>query len=198
MTGEPQLSGAGEDTEAAGADGAPALPWVDEHAIELDGTPDAVWPALLRTVEKMTAGRAAPRYARAVGCADTEAGGPRPLEVGSTVPGFHVGALIPERLLVLRGSHHFSDYELCFRLEPLGGVRTRLVAETRADFPGLKGRAYRALVIGTHMHVLVVRRVQHRVERRLERASAAVGPAGDARARADAGLPGGTRPPGGA
>jgi hypothetical protein len=155
--------------------GAPAppereLPWVDEHAIELDGTPAVVWPALLRTVERMTAGGAAPRYARAVGCADTESGGPRPLEVGSTFPGFHVAALTPERLLVLRGSHHFSDYALVFRLEPLGGVRTRLVAETRAVFPGVKGRAYRALVIGTRMHVLAVRRVQRGVARRVERA----------------------------
>ena len=118
----------------------------------------------------MTSGGAAPRYARLVGCADTEAGGPRPLEVGSTFPGFHVAELIPERLLALRGSHHFSDYELVFRLEPLGGVRTRLVAETRADFPGVKGRAYRALVIGTRMHVLVVRRVQRSVAHRVERA----------------------------
>src|ERR1700761_4587451 len=126
----------------------------------------------------MTAGAASPRYARAVGCADTEAGGPRPLEVGSTVPGFHVAALIPERLLALRGSHHFSDYELAFRLEPLGGVRTRLVAETRAEFPGVKGRAYRALVIGTHMHVLAVRRVQRGVAKRLERARGAGSAAG--------------------
>jgi hypothetical protein len=152
------------------------LPWVDEHAIELGGTPAVAWPALLRTVERMTAGRGAPAYARAVGCADTEAGGPRPLEVGSTVPGFHVAAMTPERLLVLRGSHHFSDYALVFRLEPLGGVRTRLVAETRAVFPGVKGRAYRALVIGTRMHVLVVRRVQRGVAKRIERARQARAP----------------------
>jgi hypothetical protein len=145
------------------------LHWIDEHAIELDATAAVVWPALLRTVERMTAGRAAPRYARAVGSVDTEAGGPRPLEVGSTVPGFHVADLIVERLLVLRGSHHFSDYALAFRLEPLGGVRTRLVAETRAEFPGLKGSAYRALVIGTRMHVLAVRRVLNGVERRVGR-----------------------------
>lgn len=156
--------GAGEGTSGS------ELPWVDEHAIELDATPAVVWPALLRTVERMTAGRGAPAYARAVGCADTEAGGPRPLEIGSTVPGFHVVELLAERLLVLRGAHHFSDYALVFRLEPLGGVRTRLIAETRADFPGVKGRAYRAPVIGTRMHVLAVRRVQRGVARRIERA----------------------------
>jgi hypothetical protein len=146
------------------------LTWIDEHAIELDATAAVAWPALLRAVETMTAGRAAPHYARAVGCADTEAGGPRPLEVGSTVPGFHVAELIPERLLALRGSHRFSDYVLAFRLEPLGGVRTRLVAETRAEFPGVKGRAYRALVIDTRMHVLAVRRLLGGVARRVARA----------------------------
>jgi hypothetical protein len=155
------------------------LPWIDEHASELTAAPAVVWPALLRTVERMTDGGATPRYARAVGCADVEAGGPRPLEVGSTVPGFHVAALTSERLLVLRGSHHFSDYALCFRLEPLGGAGTRLVAETRAEFPGLKGRAYRALVIGTRLHVLATRRVLRGVARRVERAPEAgtVGPA---------------------
>lgn len=158
---------AGAEVPAAAAD----LPWVDEHAVELEAPASVVWPALLRTVERMTAGGASPRYARAVGCADTEAGGPRPLEVGSTIPGFHVAELAPERLLVLRGSHHFSDYALAFRLEPLGGRRSRLVAETRAAFPGLKGGVYRALVIGTRMHVLVTRRMPRNVARRVESAS---------------------------
>ena len=171
------MSEGGVGEGGAAPDDGSSLPWVDEHAIELDAPPAAVWPALLRTVEKMTDGRAAPRYARLVGCADTEPGGPRPLEVGSTLPGFHIAGLTPERLLTLRGSHHFSDYALTFRLEPLGGVRTRLVAETRAVFPGVKGRAYRAAVIGTRMHVLVVRRVQNGVRRRLERSrQAAAGP----------------------
>ncbi len=156
------------DAERTG-DGDPGgLPWIDEHAGEISAPVTVVWPALLRTVERMTAGGAAPRYARAVGCADTEAGGPRPLEVGSAIPGFHVAALTPERLLVLAGSHHFSDYALSFRLEPLGAVRTRVIAETRAVFPGFKGRAYRAAVIGTRMHVLVVKRVLRGVARRVE------------------------------
>lgn len=170
---EAEPSGAGEGTAADLAAAAAALPWIDEHGGEIAAPVSAVWPALLRTVERMSAGAAAPRYARAVGCADTEAGGPRPLEVGSTVPGFHVAALTPERLLVLAGSHHFSDYALSFRLEPLGAVRTRVVAETRAVFPGFKGRVYRALVIGTRMHVLVVRRVLRGVSRRVESAPSA-------------------------
>ena len=177
MSGGVDPRGVGEGATGDGAvdDGtaATALPWVDEHGAEIDAPAAVVWPALLRTVERMTAGGAAPRYARAVGCADTESGGPRPLEVGSTVPGFHVAALTPGRALVLAGSHHFSDYALVFRLEPLGAVRTRVIAETRADFPGLKGRAYRALVIGTRMHVLVTRRVLRGVARRADSAPTA-------------------------
>ena len=157
--GARSLTGNDGPRRGGGGRSAAALPWVDEHAAEIDAPVSVVWPALLRTVERMTAGAAAPRYARAVGCADTGPGGPRPLEIGSTVPGFHVAALTPGRVLVLAGSHRFSDYALVFRLEPLGGVRTRLVAETRADFPGALGRAYRAPVIGTRMHVLVIRRV---------------------------------------
>jgi hypothetical protein len=158
---------------ATSTERAAELPWIDEHGEEVDAPAAVVWPALLRTVERMTAGGAAPRYAGAVGCADTESGGPRPLEVGSTVPGFHVAELAPERLLVLAGSHHFSNYALSFRLEPLGGRRTRLVAETRAEFPGLKGGLYRALVIGSRMHVLVTRRVLRGVARRVESARSA-------------------------
>ncbi len=146
------------------------LPWIDEHGTEIDAPASVVWPALLRTVERMGASGTAPRYARAVGCADTQAGGPRPLEVGSTVPGFHVVELAPERSLTLAGSHRFSNYALVFRLEPLGGRRTRLVAETRAEFPGFAGGAYRVAVIGTRMHVLVVRRVLRGVAHRAERA----------------------------
>lgn len=171
------MTAAGEGA-AEGPGAAAELPWVDEHAIELDAPASVAWPALLRAVERMTAGGAAPRYARAVGCADTEPGGPRPLEVGSTVPGFHVAELVPDRELVLLGSHHFSNYALVFHLEGLGGRRSRLVAETRAEFPGAKGRAYRALVIGTRMHVLVTRRVLRNVARRVASASGGGGAAG--------------------
>jgi hypothetical protein len=142
---------------------------VDEHATEVAAPPARVWEALLRAVEAVVSGPAAPRYARLVGCADTKAGGPRPLAEGSTVPGFHVAAATAPRELALAGSHRFSDYVLTFRLDDLGGGRTRVRAETRAEFPGLKGRAYRALVIGTRMHVLATNRIIGAVRRRAER-----------------------------
>ena len=147
-----------------------SLPHVDEHATIVDADLGATWTALLRAAEKMVAGAGAPRYARLVGCADTEASGPRPLAVGSTFPGFHVDAAEEPSELALAGSHRFSDYALVFRLDRLDGGRTRVRAETRAEFPHLHGVIYRALVIGTRMHVLATRRVLSAVKRNAERA----------------------------
>ena len=48
-------------------------------------------------------------------------------------------------------------------------------AETRAEFPRLRGSVYRALVIGTRMHVLVTRRILGGVKRNAERASSGRG-----------------------
>lgn len=144
------------------------LPYVDEHSVEIEAEPERVWAALLAVVEASFS-PAARRYARLVGCADTEAGGPRPLASGSTLPGFHIGTAEEPRRLDLLGAHHFSRYGLIFHLDPAGPGRTRLRAQTRAVFPGLKGRAYRALVIGTRMHVLVTRRLLGGVKRRAER-----------------------------
>jgi hypothetical protein len=145
------------------------LPYVDEHSLAVDAGREATWGALLRAVEGSVTASRAPRLARALGCADTEASGPRPLQQGSAFPGFHVAAAAPPAELALAGSHRFSDYALIFRLEELEGEGTRLRAETRAEFPGIKGSAYRALVIGTRMHVLATRRVLAAVRRRAER-----------------------------
>jgi hypothetical protein len=135
-------------------------------------SPDAVWAALLRVVEASFSGGPTPRLAAVVGCQDRQAGGPRPLAAGSTVPGFHVAAAEPPRLLALVGGHRFSAYALTFRLDDLDldGGGTRLRAETRAAFPGLAGTAYRGLVIGTRMHVLVVNRILAATRRAAERA----------------------------
>lgn len=148
---------------------AESLPFVDEHAIEVDSPPGATWEALLKVAERSFGGGATPRIAGLVGCEDRAASGPRPLALGSTVPGFHVAAAEPQRELVLAGAHRFSRYALSFRLDDLGGGRTRLRAETRAEFPGLKGSVYRALVIGTRLHVLVTRRIIVAAKSRAER-----------------------------
>jgi hypothetical protein len=143
------------------------LPHIDEHSAEIQVEPAAAWEALLRVVEGSFGSASTARFARLLGCEDSEASGPRPLATGSTIPGFHVEAAEPGRWLALGGSHRFSRYALIFRIaEREGGVALR--AETRAVFPGAKGRAYQALVIGTRVHVLVTRRLLNAVKQRAE------------------------------
>jgi hypothetical protein len=145
------------------------LPHVDELPIEIGANRQATWAALLRVVAGAFASARGRRPARLLGCEDTVPSGPRPLAQGSAFPGFHVEGAEPPLELALAGRHRFSTYLLSFRLEEAGPGRTRLVAETRAAFPGLKGSAYRALVIGTRMHVLVTRRLLTATKRRAER-----------------------------
>lgn len=143
------------------------LPHIDEHSLPIEASADATWKALLRVVEGSFAANG--RGARLLGCADVEASGPRPLTQGSTLPGFHVELTERPKELVLSGSHRFSAYALIFRLDQQGEEATTLRAETRAAFPGLKGRAYRSLVIGTRIHILVTRRLLDAVKRSAER-----------------------------
>jgi hypothetical protein len=145
------------------------LPHVDEHSIVIEATADAAWEALLRVVEGSFASSASATGARLLGCSDTSASGPRPLASGSVLPGFHVEAAQRPQELALAGGHRFSDYALIFRLDEQASDRTVLRAETRATFPGFKGGAYRAMVIGTRIHVLVTRRILSAAKRSAER-----------------------------
>jgi hypothetical protein len=145
------------------------LPHIDEHSIVIEATPDAVWDALLRVIEGSFASGASTTGARLLGCDDTVASGPRPLADGSVLPGFHVETAQRPQELAIAGGHRFSDYALIFRLDQQDGNRTMLRAETRATFPGLKGGAYRAMVIGTRIHVLVTRRILSAAKRSAER-----------------------------
>jgi hypothetical protein len=145
------------------------IPYVDEHTTDVAADRDATWAALLRVVERSFASARGRGPARLLACEDTEPSGPRPLTQGSAFPGFHVETAEPRSKLALAGRHRFSTYLLTFRLADAGVGRTRITAETRATFPGLKGSIYRALVIGTRMHVLVTRRLLTAAKRRAER-----------------------------
>jgi Protein of unknown function (DUF2867) len=119
------------------------LPYIDEHAITVAANRAETWSALLRVM-----------------CRD-----PRD---PSTVPtGFVLDeARAPERF-ALKGRHPFAVYRWVFELDPLNGVEpaggTRLRALTWADFPGVHGKVYRALVIGTGGHRVAVRWTLKRV-----------------------------------
>jgi hypothetical protein len=158
------------DAQATARDGTgELLPYVDEHAVTIARPAADVWSGLPEIVERAATGTGIEPIARLLGCDPATAGGPRPLALGSAVPGFRVTALEPERELRLEGRHRFSRYALVLRLDALGPREARLRAETRATFPGPHGRAYRAVVIGTRGHVLAVRRLLHAIERGMRR-----------------------------
>ena len=141
------------------------LPYIDEHAVTIEASRQAVWRSLLGMPDAMISSR----FARLLGCADSEASGPRPLTEGSIVPGFRVVTAAAPSELALAGRHHFSDYLLVFRLDELAPDRTRIRAESRAAFPVVRGAVYRMLLLGTGGHVLVTRRMLAAVKRNAER-----------------------------
>lgn len=141
------------------------LPLVDEHTVSIAAGADVVWSALFETLDRTFSRPLATAYARLVGCAHVEASGSRPLAPGATIAGFIVTQADVGRQLALEGRHRFAAYALTFRLEPTGTSATRLRAETRARFPGLAGRTYRLLVIGTGGHGVAVRRLLAGVRR---------------------------------
>jgi hypothetical protein len=145
------------------------LPHVDEHLISLNAGAEETWEALLETADASMASRRAALGARLLGCEDVAASGPRPLALGSTIPGFHVELADRPNELALRGRHRFTRYALIFRLDADGDALTRLRAETRAEFPGMTGGAYRAIVIGSGLHVVATRRLLAAIKRRAER-----------------------------
>jgi hypothetical protein len=136
------------------------LPYIDEHSTTVGATPERVWAALIATwrahARSFPGALAAPwglTPARVEG--DWEAT-PRP---GDCVPGFSVVRSQAPCVLELRGRHRFSRYALVFELAAHGESGCTLSARSWAEFPGLAGRAYRALVIGSGGHRLMVRRL---------------------------------------
>jgi hypothetical protein len=134
------------------------LPFVDEQTWVIAAPAAAVWRAI-EQVMTGPPGRAARRYGRLVGVRGERA--------------FEVDRAEPPRRLVLVGEHRFARYALDFTIEYGGPGISVLMAETRAEFPGAAGRLYRALVIGSRAHAMVVRRLLARIARRAERAATA-------------------------
>lgn len=131
------------------------LPFVDEHAITSTASPDEVWVALRSYVDALLRSAGRNPLGRVLG---TE---PR--------SGFEVVRAVEPERLDLAGRHRFSRYRLSFTLDAVATGGTLLHATTYAAFPGLRGRAYRALVIGTGAHALVTRRMLRQVCRGLAR-----------------------------
>ncbi|HYF28100.1 MAG TPA: hypothetical protein VD931_20315 [Baekduia sp.] len=134
-----------------------ALPYVDEHVVDIPAPREDVWAAVVG--QWSTDGRDRPRLevARILGCRPLHPSA-GDLRLGSTLPGFRVSRFDAPAVLGLEGEHRFSRYALVITLES-AGTGTRVAAETRAAFPGLAGRAYRALVIDSGLHVMAMRRL---------------------------------------
>ncbi|WP_431237623.1 hypothetical protein ACQ86B_23360 [Mycolicibacterium aichiense] len=117
------------------------LPYIDEHAITVPADRAATWRAVLRTM-----------------CSNPD----NP----ETVPfGFALEAVEQNERLALTGRHPFSIYRLIFLLDddPAGG--TRVAAQSWAAFPGFTGSIYRALVIGSGGHRVVVGNILKHIAR---------------------------------
>lgn len=127
----------------------PGLPFVDEHAILIPAPRDRVWEALVRRAGSLSSG----------------GGSPLTRLLGTDPPaGFAVTESVAGQRLTLTGRHRFSQYRLVFELaDAIGG--THLQALTYAVFPGVRGRAYRALVIGSRAHVVATNLILRSIRR---------------------------------
>jgi hypothetical protein len=140
---------------------------LDEHATDVAATPARAWDALLTVVPGSFRGRRTESVARLLGASEARPRG-RFGEQGSAVVGFRVAAAEAPTRLALEGEHRFSRYALIFHVDPLSDGQCRVRAETRAEFPGPHGRAYRTAVIGTRGHVVVVMRLLRAIRTRAE------------------------------
>ena len=136
-----------------------SLPFIDEHAVSVDASPERVWSALVETLRRTVGGSEA--FARLLGCEPVRSTDRFDGSIGQTLPGFRVVDAEPGHRLALEGRHRFSRYRLTFVLDE-DSVRAR----TDAAFPGVLGRLYRAAVIGTRAHALITRRLLRRITRR--------------------------------
>lgn len=143
------------------------LPPIDEHSIEVEAPAEASWAALFPTLSDALDSPRSRRLVKLLRCRDLEAAGDLH-HPGGTLPGFVVARAVAPVMLALMGEHRFSSYALVFRIDLLPGQRSRIRAETRAAFPGAKGRAYRAAVIGSRAHVVVVTGLLRAIRRRAE------------------------------
>lgn len=139
------------------------LPYVDTHHVEVAAPATVVWRAVGDCLPHDTATRLG---ATILGTVPARAHRDR-LEVGGSVPGFEVVEAVAGERMVLAGRHRFSEYTLTFELRDEGST-TRLSALTHARFPKLRGRAYRALVIGSGAHRVLTRRWLDRIRRTAE------------------------------
>jgi hypothetical protein len=128
------------------------LPYIDEHAIRIVASPEVVWRALEQYVTAFLRSTEDGLLTRLLGAV------PR--------AGFEIAERVPPDRLTLVGRHRFARYQLAFDLTATADGATHLCASTHAEFPGVRGRVYRALVIGTRAHVVATTHILRSIRRR--------------------------------
>ena len=139
------------------------LSYIDEHTTYVSASRERTWAALIAVGGAMgsPAGPFAWLLRPQPAIASGDCG-----QVGDTLPGFVVeDASAPSRL-ALAGRHRFSRYALIFELDDRGPDGTRVRARSWGVFPGVHGRCFRALVISSGAHRVVVRRLLRQIEGR--------------------------------
>lgn len=145
------------------------LPFVDELDVLLKASPEQVYLAVASHIERSLQGLGPRVFSRILGCESRGASFSVPPAVGQTTNGFTVARAEPPGLLVLEGTHRFAIARLSFIVEKKADGFTRLAARTDAAFPGFKGAVYRALVIGSDAHMLIVKGMLASIRRLAER-----------------------------
>lgn len=108
--------------------------YIDEHAITVEANRADTWSALLRMM-----------------CRD-------PDDPAGVPIGFVLDEARPLERFALKGRHLFAVYRWVFELDAEEAGQTRVRSATWANFPGVHGKIYRALVISSGLHKIVVRR----------------------------------------
>jgi hypothetical protein len=147
------------------------LPPVNQFSVEVGADPIRTWEALIATIPRMFDTRRSRRGASLLGAAHTEARGD-PSVIGSTLPGFVVSRSVRPALLALLGQHRYSRYALVFSIDDLGGGRSRINAETRAEYPGRAGSVFGALLTRSRGQLTAVNKILEAVRKRAEGAVA--------------------------
>lgn len=142
------------------------LPFIDQHEVVVRASPQAVWDALAGQFSR-SGTSVFDVYLRLISAEPRRASG-TPLDLDAAAPGFRVTESIPAQRVALTGRHRFSRYRLVFELDAQDGG-TVLRARTYADFPGLLGAAYDAVVIKSGAHRKITRRLLDSVRVRAER-----------------------------
>jgi hypothetical protein len=148
------------------------LPFVDEFDTVVAASPEDVYRAASRRMTRSFEGPGARLFSRALGCVHRGASYEVPPRVGQEANGFRVARADAPEALVLEGRHRFATYRLSFLIDAAGQGATRLRARTDASFPGFQGACYRAAVIGSGGHRVIVQRMLRAMKQSAERPSA--------------------------